>query len=158
MSQRPEIIWYFVRDPSPPSQSLLNFFNLYPQFYHPNSSWFKCYLLCLTSICGHFGSSPGDIWLPDSRLPENSLSCWIHLLLWDPPFGVLLETRLARVGKLCAVFLARGRRRVAEDNSKCVPGFYLVTLFPGHLITGWQWEMCTWQVPSQPCIYLPRTQ
>ena len=92
---------------------------------YQNPNWFICCLLCVTNIWAHFGSSPGAIWLPDSRLPENPLSCWIHLLIWDPPLGVLLETCLARVGKLRPVFLARGRCRVAEDNSKCVSGFIL---------------------------------
>lgn len=115
--------WYFVKDSSPVSQSLLDFFILCPQFYHQNPNWLICCLLYLTNIWGYFDSSPGDIWLPDSRLPENPLSCWIHLLIWDPPLGVLLETCLACVGKLCPVFLTRGRCRVAEDNGKCASGF-----------------------------------
>lgn len=82
-----------------------------------------CCLLCLPSNWSHFGSAPGDIWIPDSQLPENSLPCWIYLLIWDPPLGVLLETCLARVGKLHPMFFARSRRCVAEDNSKCVLGF-----------------------------------
>lgn len=117
---RPAITWYFVRDSSPLSQSLLNFFTLRPQFYHQSPNWFICYLLCLINIWGPFGSSPGDIWLPDPALPENPLSCWIHLLIWDSSLGVLLETCLACVGKLCPVFPARGRCRVAEDYGKCV--------------------------------------
>lgn len=102
---------------------LLNFFIFCPQFHHQNPNLFICCLLCLTNIWGHFGFALGDIWLPDSQLPKNPLPCWIHLLTWDPPLGVLLETRLACVGELHPVFLARSRCRVAEDNSKCLLGF-----------------------------------
>lgn len=124
----------FVRGLSPLSQALTPFFcsplNLFSfftlcislhQFRQQNSNLFICCLLCLTNIWIHFGFAPGDIWLPDSELPGNPLPCWIHLLLWDPSLGVLLETCLARVGKLHPMLLARGRCRVAEDNGECVP-------------------------------------
>lgn len=110
--------------PSPcPPFILLDFFTLCSQFHHQNPNLFICCLLCLTDIWVPFGSAPGDIRLPDSRLPESPLPRWIHLLIWDPPLGVLLETCLACMGKLCPMFLARSRRSVAEDNSKCVLSF-----------------------------------
>ena len=99
---------------------LFNFFTFRSQFYHQNPNLFICCLLCLTDIWGHFGSLSGDIWLSDSLLPENPLPCWIYLLIWGPPLGVLLETCLARVGKLHPMFLARSGCCVAEDNSKCI--------------------------------------
>ncbi|XP_063478053.1 probable cation-transporting ATPase 13A4 isoform X2 [Symphalangus syndactylus] len=66
--------------------------------------------------CYHLNK--GDIWLSDSRLPEKSLPCRIHLLVWNPPLGVLLETSVARMGTLCPMFLARSRHCVAEDNNE----------------------------------------
>lgn len=135
------ILLHFLNRSLCPPLTFLSFFTLCPshQFHHQNSNLFICCLLCLINVWGHFGSVPGDIWLPDSELPENPLPCWIYLLLWDPPLGVLLETCLARVGKLHPVFLARSRRRVAEDNSKCVPGSVPGGPFPGHLVMGWLW-------------------
>ncbi|VTJ91982.1 Hypothetical predicted protein, partial [Marmota monax] len=57
-----------------------------------------------------------NIWLSDSKLQESPLPGWIHRLIWNPPLGVLLETGLACLGKLCPVFLARSRHCATEDN------------------------------------------
>lgn len=107
-----------------------NLFTFSSQFYHQSPNLFICCLSCLTDNRGHFGSVSGDIWLPDSPLPENSLPCWIYLLIWDPPLGVLLETCLACVGKLHPVFLARSGCCVAEDNSK-----YVLDFVPGGIFS-----------------------
>lgn len=142
---------------------LLDFFILCSQFHHQNPNLFICCLLCLTNIWVPFGSAPGDIWLPDRWLPENSLPCWIHLLIWDPPFGILLETCLVCMGKLCPMFLARSRHRVAEDNSKCVLGFVPGALSLRQCVLGWLWRdvhkagcrrRLQPQISSQPCLYL----
>jgi hypothetical protein len=82
------------------------------------------FIYCLlTDIWSHFDSVSGNIWLSESSLPESPLPCWIHLLIWNPFLGVLLETGLARMGKLCPMFLARSRCCITENNSKCVPSF-----------------------------------
>lgn len=141
---------------------LLNFL-LHPQFHHQNPNLFICCLLCLKNIWGHFGFALGDIWLPDSQLQENPLPCWIRLLIWDPSLGVLLETRLACVGKLHPVFLAGSRCRAAEDNSKCALGFVLGALSSEHRVVGWLWgdvhkagggRRLQPQAPSQLCLYI----
>lgn len=82
------------------------------------SQYVHLLFICLTEIEDHFGFVLGDIWLPDSRLPENPLPCWVHLLLWDSPLDTVLETFLACVGQLHPMFLTRSGHCIAEDNSK----------------------------------------
>lgn len=92
------------------------------------------YLCWLTLRIIFFGSFSGNIWLSDSRLSEGSLSHWIHLFSWNAPIGILLETSLACMGKLCPMFPARSRHCVAEDNSKHTSVSVDCVSFPGYCV------------------------